>query len=182
MAAVSEEAKQHQREYNKQYRAANKEKMREINQRNNKARVARYRARHHERCLQSQAEYYDRNKDSILAWQKHYRDTTDGHKLANAKWEAANRHIKRAISAHRRAKLRRASVGWANHSTIKQMYATAEQQSIDTGVLHVVDHIIPLSNKLVCGLHCEANLRVITALDNGRKGNKLLLEFREPTT
>lgn len=178
MAAVSDEAKQHQKDRAKQYRAENKDKLREINQRNNKERVARYRARHHDRVLQSQAEYYQRNKEDILAHLKHYRDTTDGHKISNAKWAEANKHKKRAITARRRAQLRRAAVRWANHLTITQMYAEAERLTTEMGVRYVVDHIIPLSSKIVCGLHCEFNLRVITAEENGRKSNKLLPEFR----
>lgn len=35
-----------------------------------------------------------------------------------------------------------------------------------------VDHIIPIKGKLVCGLHVETNLRIITALANMKKGNR----------
>lgn len=178
MAAVSEAAKQRQKERAKRYREENRDKIREINQRNNKARVARYRISNHNKCLQSQAEYYQRNKEDILAQHKEYRDTTDGHKISNANWEAANKHIKRAITARRRAKLKQASVAWANDQVIKQIYAEAERLTKETGIEHVVDHIVPLSSKIVCGLHCEFNLRVITANENGHKGNKLLPEFR----
>jgi hypothetical protein len=38
-------------------------------------------------------------------------------------------------------------------------------------VEHDVDHIAPRRSKLVCGLHCEANLQVLTGAENCTKTN-----------
>ena len=37
-----------------------------------------------------------------------------------------------------------------------------------------VDHIIPLKNKYVCGLHHINNLQILLTIDNLKKGNKFI--------
>lgn len=160
----------------KLWRAANKEKVRATNLKNNAARSARYRARNRAQFLLSQANYYKRNIDSIREKQTQYRLSNDAHKIANNKWMINNRHIKRASTAKRRARLRNATVAWANPQKIRMVYEEADRVTKETGVAHVVDHIIPLAGTNVCGLHWEENLQVITAIRNGHKGNKWVID------
>jgi 5-methylcytosine-specific restriction endonuclease McrA len=61
---------------------------------------------------------------------------------------------------------------WANKSAINAIYIEARQLTESTGIPHEVDHIIPLTSKLVCGLHTEANLRILTKNENRAKSNK----------
>jgi hypothetical protein len=60
---------------------------------------------------------------------------------------------------------------WADFDEIRKVYAQAERLSIATGVLHNVDHVIPLNHPRVCGLHVAANLRAIPAKPNMSKSN-----------
>lgn len=59
---------------------------------------------------------------------------------------------------------------------MKLKYLEAQRLSIETGVEYVVDHIVPLKHDLVCGLHTNANLQVVTAEYNFAKGNSFSIE------
>lgn len=63
---------------------------------------------------------------------------------------------------------------WANPKLIERYYVEARRLTQLTGIKHHVDHIVPLKGRLVCGLHVETNLRVITAIENLRKRDKLI--------
>lgn len=52
------------------------------------------------------------------------------------------------------------------------MYLEARRLTLETGRLHVVDHIVPIKHDKVCGLHVSHNLRVIESPENLRKSNK----------
>ena len=61
---------------------------------------------------------------------------------------------------------------WADRRKIETIYAIADFLTARTGIEHEVDHVFPLKGKMSCGLHVETNLRVVTALENQRKGNR----------
>ena len=61
---------------------------------------------------------------------------------------------------------------WADLEAIICFYKEAYRLTLLTGILHVVDHIIPLRGRKVSGLHVENNLQIITKKANSEKGNK----------
>ena len=63
-----------------------------------------------------------------------------------------------------------AAVAWGDQAQIVAMYATAQRLTQETGIRHDVDHLVPLKHPLVCGLHWEGNLQVLTASENAAKG------------
>jgi len=72
----------------------------------------------------------------------------------------------------RDAAKRQAVPPWAEKDAIASFYQLASLVSDETGIRHHVDHIVPLKSKIVCGLHCYANLQVIPATENSSKGNR----------
>lgn len=78
------------------------------------------------------------------------------------------RVYQRAYSNIRRANKLRAIPRWADLDAIKVIY-----EKCPPG--HHVDHIIPLKGRVVCGLHVAENLQYLTASENCRKSNKVLL-------
>lgn len=93
-----------------------------------------------------------------------------------ADWSAKNHNIVRACVLRRQAATRRALVQWADSAAINAIYERAKALTRETGVQHEVDHIYPLRSDWVCGLHCEANLRVVTRTENRRKSNRRVAE------
>lgn len=70
-----------------------------------------------------------------------------------------------------RAQTRRATPTWADLISVRVFYAEAKRLTQETGELHVVDHIVPKINPLVCGLHVPANLQVLHWRVNTQKAN-----------
>ncbi len=88
------------------------------------------------------------------------------------RWAVNNSDKRAASEAGRRFAKHKAMPMWANHTAIADLYEQARRLSIDTGIQHHVDHIVPLKNDRVTGLHWEGNLAVIPATDNLSKGNR----------
>jgi 5-methylcytosine-specific restriction endonuclease McrA len=57
-------------------------------------------------------------------------------------------------------------------ASIDKLYLLRDLYSLFVGKKHEVDHIVPLKNNAVCGLHVPWNLRIISQFENRSKGNK----------
>lgn len=79
---------------------------------------------------------------------------------------------RRSRKAKRRAGKLNATPAWANPVAICEFYAAAKICERDTGDVWHVDHIVPLNNPHVCGLHCEANLQLLPGALNVEKSNR----------
>jgi 5-methylcytosine-specific restriction endonuclease McrA len=86
-------------------------------------------------------------------------------------WRAANRSLCRHYARLRQTRKQKATPAWVNLDEIKQHYDEADYISRLTGIDHEVDHIVPLRNSAVCGLHVPWNLQILTAADNRSKSN-----------
>jgi hypothetical protein len=106
-------------------------------------------------------DYYYRNRESSL--------------LRSSKWAKANPDKTAAHTSQRRAKVKNATPPWLTEGHKKQIqdfFTQARDCSIVTGECYHVDHIIPLQNKNICGLHVPWNLQVLPSDLNMKKGNR----------
>ena len=87
-------------------------------------------------------------------------------------WGRKNRYkTSAARRSYQVAKLR-ATPGWANNFFITEIFDLAARRTKATGIVHHVDHIVPLKSDIVCGLHVEHNLQVVPARVNLAKSNR----------
>jgi hypothetical protein len=70
-------------------------------------------------------------------------------------------------------KYKRAQPKWADTRAIREMWKESKRLTAATGIQHSVDHIVPLTNPIVCGLHWEGNMRVIPLEHNLKKSNNI---------
>lgn len=114
----------------------------------------------------------DKNRQAIS---KYYYDNHEKEKENRRKYYAKNKASYLANFYKREANISRATPSWLSDEMKKEIlsiYRTREVLSEQTGILHHVDHIVPIKSDIVCGLNVPWNLRVITAEENLRKSNK----------
>lgn len=78
------------------------------------------------------------------------------------------------ISRQRRYNLlrQRATPAWANKAAILIIYNKSRRLKAWMEEIYEVDHIVPIKSEFVCGLHCEANLRIVPFDQNRAKSNR----------
>ena len=166
-----------------------------------KARQKLWRQRHPEKALAVSRENHAKNREQDRArakrWrqslapeqkqkygryttkaQAYYREHKEQWRAKYRRYYAKRRADEIARSNIKRAGKMRATPPWADMERIADFYREAQRLTDQTGVEHQVDHIVPFKGEsdegvhVVCGLHCEANLRVVTAFENLSKSNR----------
>lgn len=141
------------KEYMRQYRMKNKQRIKELNRR-----------------------YYEENKDKLKEdFREYYLSNRETRRVKGKDHYEQNKSVYLAYSRTRKATIKRACpncLSEEDFDTIKRIYIECNKITNETGIEHHVDHIIPLSGEIVCGLHVPWNLQIITAEENLRKSNK----------
>lgn len=117
------------------------------------------------------------NKAKTAEYDKQWQKQNKDKKAKNYKnWQVNNRAKVNSYNSYRRALELQATPSWLTESHklhIECKYSLAAMFSNNTGKQYHVDHIVPLNNKTVCGLHVPWNLQVITASENLSKSNRI---------
>ena len=157
------------KEYLRQWRQANPEKVAAGVVRSQAKRKAKWGA-----FLERERARYQGVKDAVAERQKK-RIKADPIKRADIVAASYRRNKASYVArvAKRRAAKLNATPPWADLDAIAKFYVLARTMTEETGVPHEVDHIFPLQGKTASGLHIPLNLRVIPRRENRAKGRKL---------
>lgn len=82
-----------------------------------------------------------------------------------AKWKKTNKKVYNAYLSAAKKQTAQATPKWLNRKLLKEFHKNCPDG-------YQVDHIIPITNKDVCGLNVPWNLQYLTAFDNNSKNNK----------
>jgi hypothetical protein len=129
-------------------------------------------------CLKSKNfEYSIKNKNrNYLNKKKWLENNPQKAAFSRSNWSKKNRPKLNMRDSKRRVNELKATLSWLTaiqKVQIQEMYDVALAKTIQTGIIHEVDHIHPLKGENVCGLHVPWNLQVLTRYENRSKGNKL---------
>lgn len=137
-----------------------------------KKRAREYYRLNREIILQKMRVYQEGRKKEIAAYHRAYYSANREKYAAQRKnWQRINPSKASAHARMRQARKLKAMPKWADPIAIQRFYDVAAMLTKSTGIEWTVDHIYPLTNDKVCGLHTEANLQLLTRVENSRKGN-----------
>lgn len=129
-----------------------------------------------EKEKEKRKEYYFKNYEKINEKRKErYRNNPEKEREQNRLWKKNNPHKRTKHDAKRRVAKIQAGTKYFKDlykDEVAAYYMFAKVLEKLMGEKMHVDHVIPLLGKNVSGLHIPANLQIITATANMKKGNK----------
>ena len=118
----------------------------------------------HSHCKCCRAEY-DKSRYVSDKRKADYLANHEEEKQKRREYYTANKDDYYYRKAMRRAAKLKATPAWYEADLVSVVYKKAKELCCH------VDHIVPLQNPLVCGLHCWANLQLLPEDLNKSKGN-----------
>lgn len=119
--------------------------------------------------------YYNDNANYISAYKLEYYNNNKNEVLQKCKiWREANPEKISEYAANRRKQKNRGKLYLNGYECAERPNVLSFYKNRPKGA-HV-DHIVPLVNDIVCGLHVHSNLQYLNPHDNLSKGNKFYIE------
>jgi 5-methylcytosine-specific restriction endonuclease McrA len=118
-------------------------------------------------------EWVQANSESVRQKAAEYRSTPairEANRVRSRAWYQANKGRKTEAALIRRGRLQKWPCSTIEKMMIEYRYQDARRLTEETGVVHHVDHIIPIKRG---GPHLPWNLRVIPWYENLKKGAKI---------
>ena len=176
--------REHIAEYQKQYREQTTEKRLKYhkqhyqdNKEKRKQQSAEYRQNNVEYYSEYNKQYFIDNSEKLICRSREWYQENRKQILEDKKIYYDEHHQEFiARNAKRRCQKLNATPQWYEHEKVTDLYAKSVRLTEKLGIQHHVDHIVPLQSDVVCGLHCLANLQILSALENLRKGNSFEIE------
>lgn len=158
---------------NKEHASASSQKYYQKNKERTLVKNKQWVLKNPERALSFGRKYRAGNTEKESERAKRYRSLhTEALKESTRRYHTENPGLKAAWDADRRAQKKSAMPPWVDRTAIAAVYREARKRTEETGIQWHVDHIVPLKNELVCGLHVAHNLQIITGTENMSKHNK----------
>lgn len=92
-------------------------------------------------------------------------NNTEKKRQIRRKWAKENPHRHKYLNAKYRASVKQATPKWFEKDKVDLVYQKADELGFE------VDHVVPITSDIVCGLHCWYNLQLLDQPLNGGKRN-----------
>lgn len=121
---------------------------------------------HHRKKCRMWAEANPEKRKDVLRRSNKKRQVEGKTQISARAWWVANREKCVAALKTRRESIYTATPKWVSMVEIQEYYKKASSLGL------TVDHIIPIKNARVCGLHVIWNLQMLSRSDNSKKGSR----------
>lgn len=153
------------RERSRRWREKNIEQERE--------KVRQWRKENPERAKNSCQRWYQKNAEKVKNKKQNWRkQNPEQSRQRTRNWRKQNPEKMWEYSNCRKEKIRQATPPWADLAAIRKVKAETNRLQRETGIPHHVDHIYPLVNPYLCGLHIAENLQPLPCTENLSKNNR----------
>lgn len=134
-----------------------------------KERHKKWREENKDKIAEYKRNYVSNNLDKISLKDKEYRSRIEfrtKRREYEREYYKQNRSKMIALSCAYDSRVRAARPAWQDQKCINEYYKNAKILGLE------VDHIVPVTSDLVCGLHCIDNFQMLTRKENASKGNR----------